>query len=50
VSGGIASYPLNASDARSLLNAADKALYTAKASGKNMVVCYKGIVYGKDFH
>jgi diguanylate cyclase (GGDEF)-like protein len=49
VSGGIASYPLNASDVRSLLNAADKALYAAKASGKNMVLCFKGVLYGKDF-
>jgi diguanylate cyclase (GGDEF)-like protein len=49
LSGGIASYPRNASDARSLLNAADKALYSAKASGKNRVLCYKGIVHEKDF-
>ncbi len=48
LSGGIASYPRNASDARSLLNAADQALYAAKASGKNIVLCYKGVLNGKD--
>lgn len=48
ISGGIASYPLNAPDARLLLNAADKALYAAKASGKNIVLCYKGVLHGKD--
>lgn len=50
VSGGIASYPKNADDARSLLNAADRSLYAAKASGKNMVLCFKGMIYGKDIH
>jgi diguanylate cyclase (GGDEF)-like protein len=42
VSGGIASYPQNAADARSLLNAADNALYAAKASGKNKVQYFGG--------
>lgn len=48
VSGGVASCPLNAHDAKLLLTAADKALYAAKASGKNMVADYKGILYGKN--
>ena len=39
LSGGIASYPKNARDAKSLLNAADAALYAAKAAGKNIVLC-----------
>jgi diguanylate cyclase (GGDEF)-like protein len=39
LSGGIASYPKNAGDSKSLLNAADTALYHAKAAGKNLVFC-----------
>jgi len=42
MSGGIASYPRNAKDAKALLNAADTALYAAKAAGKNIVLCYEG--------
>ncbi len=42
LSGGIASYPKNAGDAKSLLNAADTALYSAKAAGKNIVFCFEG--------
>jgi len=42
LSGGIASYPRNAGDAKSLLNAADMALYAAKSAGKNVVFCYEG--------
>lgn len=42
LSGGIASYPKNAVDAKSLLNAADTALYAAKAAGKNIVFRYEG--------
>jgi diguanylate cyclase (GGDEF)-like protein/PAS domain S-box-containing protein len=41
LSGGIASFPDNASDEHALLNAADQALYAAKASGKNKVLCFK---------
>ena len=48
LSGGIASYPQNAVDARSLLDAADSAMYRAKSSGKNKVICYKGRIDGKD--
>jgi diguanylate cyclase (GGDEF)-like protein len=43
LSGGIASYPKNAKDAKFLLNAADTALYSAKTAGKNVVYCFKGI-------
>ncbi len=41
LSGGIASYPKNAGNAKSLLNAADTALYAAKAAGKNIVFCFE---------
>lgn len=40
LSGGIASYPRNAGTSKTLLNAADIALYSAKAAGKNRVVCF----------
>ncbi|MBI5639532.1 MAG: diguanylate cyclase [Nitrospirae bacterium] len=46
LSGGIASYPQNASDAKRLLNAADTSLYAAKASGKNKIVCFAGKSHG----
>ncbi|MHB8881669.1 MAG: GGDEF domain-containing protein [Thermodesulfovibrionales bacterium] len=42
LSGGIASYPKNAGGVKALLNAADTAMYTAKRSGKNKVVCFRG--------
>ena len=42
VSGGVASFPQNASTAKSLLNAADSAMYAAKTAGKNTIVCYQG--------
>jgi diguanylate cyclase (GGDEF)-like protein len=48
LSGGIASYPQNAADARSLLDAADSAMYRAKSAGKNKVFCYKGRKDGKN--
>lgn len=44
VSGGVASFPQNASTAKSLLNAADSAMYAAKTAGKNTIVCYQGNV------
>jgi len=43
LSGGIASYPKNAGEAKCLLNAADTALYAAKAAGKNLVHCFEGV-------
>ncbi len=49
LSGGISSYPKNASDAKSLLNAADNALYAAKAAGKNKILCFKGTLVEKSF-
>ncbi len=39
LSGGIATFPQNASSARSLLSAADNALCAAKEAGKNTVIC-----------
>lgn len=43
VSIGLASYPQHAANSKDLLSAADKALYTAKKTGKNRVV-----ISGKD--
>ncbi len=40
LSGGVASYPVDAADAKNLLYAADMALYRAKASGKKNVRYY----------
>lgn len=48
LSGGIASYPINASTAKALLNAADTALYEAKSSGKNKILCYTGKIDEKN--
>lgn len=48
LSGGIATYPINASSARVLLNAADNALYAAKAAGKNRVICFQGKMHEKN--
>jgi diguanylate cyclase (GGDEF)-like protein/PAS domain S-box-containing protein len=41
VSGGVASFPDDANDAKSLLYAADMAMYSAKAAGKKLIHCYK---------
>ncbi|GAB4491538.1 MAG: sensor domain-containing diguanylate cyclase [Thermodesulfovibrionales bacterium] len=48
LSGGIASFPQNAGSAKTLLNAADTALYAAKAAGKNTVIRYQGIINETD--
>ncbi|MGD2080249.1 MAG: sensor domain-containing diguanylate cyclase, partial [Nitrospirota bacterium] len=40
ISGGVASYPEDATEAKNLLSAADMAMYGAKASGKKSVRCY----------
>ncbi|MBI5848109.1 MAG: diguanylate cyclase [Nitrospirae bacterium] len=47
VSGGVASFPQNASTAKDLLNAADSAMYAAKTAGRNTIVCYQGNVREK---
>jgi diguanylate cyclase (GGDEF)-like protein/PAS domain S-box-containing protein len=41
VSGGVASFPEDAEDAKALMYAADMAMYKAKASGKKAIQCYK---------
>ncbi len=47
VSGGVASFPQNASTAKGLLNAADSAMYAAKTAGKNTIICYQGKIREK---
>jgi len=41
ISGGLASYPLNATDPKTLLHLADSATYLAKGAGKNNISFYK---------
>lgn len=41
LSGGIATFPEDASDAKSLLHAADMAMYAAKKAGKKQINCYR---------
>jgi diguanylate cyclase (GGDEF)-like protein len=41
LSGGVASFPQSSPNVKSLLNAADNALYCAKASGKNKILCFE---------
>ena len=41
ISGGLASYPLNATDPKTLLHLADSATYLAKGAGKNNISLYK---------
>jgi diguanylate cyclase (GGDEF)-like protein len=41
ISGGLTSFPSNASDSKELLHKADSALYLAKGAGKNTISFYK---------
>jgi diguanylate cyclase (GGDEF)-like protein len=41
ISGGLASFPMNATDPAELLHLADSATYLAKGSGKNTICLYK---------
>ncbi len=41
ISGGLASYPIDASTSHDLLNQADSALYLAKGAGKNTISLFK---------
>ncbi len=40
VSGGVATYPTDARNAKELLYVADMTMYQAKAAGKNQIKCY----------
>jgi diguanylate cyclase (GGDEF)-like protein len=44
LSAGLSTYPYDGSGASQLLRAADQALYQAKASGKNRVICFRDVV------
>ncbi len=41
ISGGVATFPDDAADAKELLYAADMAMYRAKAAGKKRIKCYR---------
>jgi diguanylate cyclase (GGDEF)-like protein len=41
LSGGVATFPEDAEDSKTLLYAADMAMYAAKAAGKGKICCYK---------
>jgi diguanylate cyclase (GGDEF)-like protein len=43
VSCGVAQYPTDSKSIWEVIESADKALYNAKANGKNIIVCYKDI-------
>jgi PleD family two-component response regulator len=40
---GIAQYPVNSGDIKTVIDYADKALYHAKETGRNKTVCYDEI-------
>ena len=43
MSGGVATFPEDAEDSKTLLYAADMAMYEAKGKGKKQVCCYRRI-------
>ncbi len=46
ISGGVSAYPMDGNDGAALIRHADEALYDAKRTGRNRVLCYKAVEIG----
>ena len=47
ISGGLATFPEDGVEAKSLIHCADQALYAAKYSGRNKIIIYSSLVVKK---